>query len=533
MNDFTYIIVGAGSAGCVLASRLTENPDTKVLLLEEGPDDASLLIRMPKGNGKTLQSGKYTAYHPTTRQLASGTETWVRGKVLGGSSSVNGMVWIRGQPEDYDRLASLGNPGWGWHDLAPYFRKLEDHALGGSDARGVGGPVKVKIHPPSPLGDAFIGSGTVLGLRRKRDLNVADQEGIGYLSMNIDARGRRCSAAHAFLKPIRHRSNLKTLTGVRVDKLLLENRRAVGVAGVRNGQLVEFRAKGGVILSAGTIATPKILQLSGIGPANHLRSRGLEVVHDAPGVGQNLREHLLLTLNYGLKNAAHSQNGCFSGIGLVKSVAQYMFSGRGPLGNSSYTAGAFVRSDPHVDRPDGQLMFAPWTRDPVTKIFGPAAGMNVFSYQLRPVSTGSVLVGSADPALSPLVSPNYLAKQEDRDCSVALIHYLRRLMATRPVADFVTGETEETRWAQTHDEIINLFRQRGSPGYHNCGTVAMGRGPGAVLDERLRVRGIDGLRVMDLSVLPELLSGNTNAPVMAMAWRAADLFIEDDRRPFS
>jgi choline dehydrogenase-like flavoprotein len=530
MSGFDYIVVGAGSAGCVLANRLSEDPHNKVLLLEEGPKDTSWLFRMPKGNGKTLLSPRFTAYHVTTRHMAAGPEVWVRGKVLGGSSSVNGMVWTRGQPEDYNRIAALGNPGWAWEDMVPYFSKLEGHALGKGELRGSAGPIKVRTHPASRLGDAFIASGAALGLRRKTDQNVLDQEGIGYLQMNIDGRGRRCSSAHGFLKPIRNRANLKVVTDVRVDKVLFEDRRAVGVSGVRDGHPIAYSADGEVILSAGTIGSAKLLQLSGVGPAAHLASCGVPVLLDAPGVGSNMREHLLLTLNYRLKHASDSQNTCFSGFGLVKSLAQYLLFNRGPLSNSSYAAAAFVRSTADSDRPDGQLMFTPWTRDWTTKKFGSYPGMNVFPYYLRPESQGTVLIEGPDPAQSPRISPNHLATQHDRDRSIALVRYLRALMSTHPIVDLVVGETEETTWAQSDDEIVRAFLQQGQSGFHNCGTVAMGHGPRAVLDERLRVRGLQGLRVVDLSILPEMLSGNTNAPAMAIAWRASDIVLHDKVR---
>nr|BAM93306.1 putative alcohol dehydrogenase [Sphingomonas sp. KSM1] len=527
MSDFDYIVVGAGSAGCVLANRLTENPCIKVLLLEEGTEGDSWLIRMPKGNGKTLVSPKYTAFCPTTHRSASGSEMWVRGKMLGGSGSINGMVWVRGQPEDFDHIASLGNSGWAWSDMAPYFKKLEDHALGESDLRGVNGPIKVTTHPSSKLGDAFINAGVGLGLKKKPDLNVLKQEGIGYLSMNMDRFGRRSSALHGFLKPARNRPNLKIVTGIRIDRLILQDRRVLGVSGLKDRQPIEYRTHGEVILSSGSLATPRILQLSGIGPGGHLTSCGVPVLLDSPSVGHNLREHFLLTLNYRLKSWTHSQNRCFAGIGLAKSVAEYFFLGRGPLCNSSYAAGAFVRSSSDVNRADGQLMFAPWARDGWPRMFGAYPGMNVFSYQLRPTSQGSVLIESADPSKPVRISPNYLSTQVDRDISVSLIRYLRKLMKCRPIADFVVGETQETVWAQSDDEVVKIFLERGMSGYHNCGTAAMGQGSCAVIDERLRVRGLDGLRVADMSIFPELLSGNTNAPTMAMAWRAADMFIED------
>ncbi|AUW59688.1 GMC oxidoreductase [Sphingobium sp. SCG-1] len=529
MAAFDYIIVGAGSAGCVLANRLSEDPRNNVLLLEEGPKDQSWLVRMPKGNGKTLSMPRYTAYNPTTRIQASGREIWVRGKLLGGSSSINGMVWMHGQPEDYDAIAALGNAGWSWADIEPCFRKLEDHELGGGQTRGAGGPIPIRLHPPTPLGDAFIAAGAALGLPKKDDINGLPQEGIGYSAMNIDGEGRRCSAARAFLQPARGRRNLSVVTGVRVDRLRFEGHRVVGVECIRGRETITYSASGEVILSAGTIGTPRLLQLSGVGPADHIKACGVSVVHDLPGVGANLREHFLLMLNYRLKHAADSQNRCFSGPGLVKSLGQYILRGDGPMSNSSYCAAAFVRSGVEELRPYGQIMMAPWTRDWVTKKFGAQPGMNVFPYVLRPESQGSVRIQSADPEHTVRIDPNYLDVAQDRDQSIALVRYVRRLMTAAPIAPFLSGEMDGTAWAQTDEQIIQAFMEQGACGFHNCGTAAMGRGPNAVLDERLRVRGLSGLRVADLSILPNMISGNTNAPAMALAWRASDIILQDQK----
>ena len=530
MSDtYDYIIVGAGSAGCMIAERLSSDPRVRVLLVEEGPADKNWLIRMPKGFGKLLMDPTHAAYYPTVHDRGTGqAEIWARGKTLGGSSSLNGMVWVRGQPQDYDDFAVSG---WRWADLAPYFRRLENHGLGASELRGTGGPIDVTSYPrPYGLAEAVIRAGEACGLRRKDDQNSLDQEGIGYLQLNIDKHGRRVSAARGFLDPARRRPNLTIVTDTRVDQVLLAGKRAVAIAGRREGVAVEFRAAGEIILCAGALASPKLLHLSGIGPARHLRSLGIEVVHDSPRVGKNLREHLLLFQQFRLKTWADCQNRQYAGARLYLNLLRYLMTGKGPLAAGSYDVGGFVRTTPNLTRPDAQLMFAPFSLDPTRPMrFESEPGCQIWAYGLRPESRGEVMIQSPDPGHPARIDPNYLSAEADRITAVNSVRYIRDLIRRPPLAGVIVEETAATRGAINDEAILALFKRQGQAGYHACGTVAMGSDDASPLDERLRVRGVSGLRVIDCSIYPAMISGNTNAPTMALAWRAADLIAEDAR----
>jgi len=528
--EYDYIIVGAGSAGCVLANRLSENPRLKVLLIEAGPEGENFLVHMPKGFGKTLTTTEMAWHHPTTHKKGAMQEVWMRGKTLGGSSAVNGMVYVRGQPEDYERLVELGNSGWGWTDVAPYFKRQENHQLGEDELRGVGGAIDITMAKPTRLGDAMLEAGSQMGLEVKQDLNRVNQEGIGYLSLNITPGGERVSAARAFLQPVRQRENLTVVTNTLVDQVLFDDRRAVGVKGRQGNKTKEFIGKE-IILSAGGLQTPKILQLSGIGPAAHLQSLGINLVSDSPGVGENMREHFLLALQFHLNSSRDSQNQQYSGLGLIKSMFSYLLKKRGPMAEGSHQLAAFVRTRPELVRPDAQLMFAPYSLD----LDSPGMGMNkepgmiFFGYPLRNTSQGSVRIRSSNPDDPAIIEPNYLATEYDRAASIGLVHYIRRFIQQPALQGLVGKEMHYTAGAHSDEEILAAYRRYGQSGYHASGTCRMGVDENAVVDPRLRVKGVTGLRVMDCSIYPELLSGNTNAPTMALASRAADIILEDQR----
>ena len=522
-NEYDYIIVGAGSAGCVLAARLTENSFANVLLLEAGGPDTAREIRIPAAFSKLFKTSVDWNYstepepHLNNRQLY-----WPRGKVLGGSSSINAMIYIRGNAADYDGWKNLGNEGWGFADVLPYFKKSENRKRSASEFHGTGGPLNVAdLELINPLTGAFLAGAKEIGLAENTDFNGATQDGVGLYEVTQKNRQRH-SAADAYLRPALHRPNLKVVSQAHAMRVLIENGRAVGLAFLRNGKTEQARATSEVILAGGTINSPQLLLLSGIGPAGQLAHLGIPAIHDLPGVGANLQDHPMVSVGY-----LCTQPISLDGAETLANLLRYLVLKKGPLTSNVAEAGLFTRSREGLNVPDIQLLFGPayyrghglMRRKENCFGFGPTL--------ITPQSRGNVSLRSANPLDPPAIRANYLSTDSDLRTMIAGVRLARRIANTRAFDSYRGAEIHPGANATSDADLAEFLRNEVETLYHPVGTCKMGHDPHAVVDARLRVHGIAGLRVVDASIMPVVPAGNTNAPTIMIAEKAADMIRQD------
>ncbi len=529
---YDYIIIGAGSAGCVLANRLSADPKNKVLVLEAGPKDSNMWIHVPVGYARTLVDPKVNWLFPTEPDPGSNDRVhiWPRGKVLGGSSSINGLLYIRGQASDYDGWRQMGNEGWSWDECLPYFIRSEGNEVHHGDLHGKEGPLNISDPTEgNPVSDAMIEAGVEAGIPRKPDVNEGEQEGIGYYQLTIKD-GLRMSAAKAYLKPAMDRPNLHVETEALVHKVIFEGKRAVGVAYERNGEVLEARAGKEVLLSGGAVNSPQLLELSGIGKAEHLQAKGIEVISDLPGVGENLQDHYVISVQHKITQPV-TVNDQAQGLAFLKEVAKYIFQRKGLLTLSAAHIQAFVKTRPELSSPDVQYHILPATMD-LEKFktqqvmeLNKFPGLTTAPCQLRPESRGSIHIKSSDPKEYPAIRPNYLSDPLDQETAIAGIKWARKIVEQPAMAQYIGEEIMPGPDFNSDDELLAFAREAGSTIYHPVGTCKMGNDPQAVVDAQLRVKGVEGLRVIDASIMPKLISGNTNAPTIMIAEKTADMIL--------
>jgi len=540
-SSYDYVIVGAGSAGCVLAARLSEDPATRVLLLEAGPSDRSPWIHLPIGYGKTMWSSTYNWRFETEPEpnMHGRRIYWPRGKTLGGSSSINGLIYVRGQPQDYDHWAALGNAGWSYEEVLPYFIKSEGNtraALGDDGVHGKDGPLKISdIGARHELIEAFIAAAGQIGVPRTEDFNGREQEGAGYYQLTTH-RGLRCSAAKAYLRPARHRPNLHVQTHALATQVVVAQGRATGVRWRRDGQQHQALARAEVIVCAGAVQSPQLLQLSGIGAASMLARLGITPVCDLPGVGQNLQDHLQIRLGYECSKPITTNDQLNTWTGRVRLGLEWLLFRRGALAVGINQGACFLRAlkdeagQPVAATPDVQFHVATLSADMAGGQVHPWSGFTLSVCQLRPASRGQVCIRSRDAAQPPAIAPNYLSAELDQRTAVAAVRAARAIAAAPAMRPYVKRERKPGADAQSDAELLDFCRRDGATIFHPSGTCRMGSDAHAVVDARLRVHGVQRLRVVDCSVMPTLVSGNTHAPVVMMAEKAADMIRADARQ---
>lgn len=527
-----YVVVGGGSAGCVMANRLSENGKYSVCLLEAGPADRNMWIHIPIGYGKTMFNPRlnWGFYTDPDHNMLDRRIYWPRGKTLGGSSSINGLIYIRGQKEDYDHWEALGNQGWSWDACLPYFRKLENNDLGPGPTHGTEGPLNATSIPTRhELVDALIGAANSLGIPSRKDFNTGDQRGAGYYQLTT-RNGRRCSTAVAYLNPARRRANLRIETEAQAMKILFRGKKAAGIQYRQHGKIKILNVNREVILCAGALQSPQLLQLSGVGNPVHLNPLGIPMVHALNGVGENLQDHLQFRLIYEVNKPITTNDLLRSWSGKAKMGLQWALLRGGPLAIGINQGALFCNALSETDaRPDVQFHFGTLSADMAGGKVHDFSGCTFSVCQLRPESRGYLRIRSTDPFEAPAMQPNYLATDLDRRTAVAGVRLTRKLADAQPMQSLMKGEVKPGRDVQSDDEILHFCRENGATIFHPSGTAKMGpaEDPMAVVDHRLAVRGLQGLRVVDASIMPTLVSGNTNVPVVMVAERAAVFVLED------
>ena len=520
------VVVGAGSAGCVVAARLSEDPVRQVVVLEAGGTDRHLWIHVPLGYGRTIADKRVNWMYETEPEpeMHNRRFFWPRGKVLGGSSSINGLLYVRGQAEDFDHWRQLGNEGWAYEDVLPYFRRSEGRLGAGDDAfRGRDGPLTVSnIGHSNPLSAAYLQAAMDIGIPRNPDYNGRTQEGVAYFQ-TTSRNGRRCSAAVAFLKPAMRRPNLRVLTHAHAERVLFEGRRAVGVVYSRDGQKVTVRARKDVILCGGAINSPQLLLLSGVGPAAALQGMGVPVVHDLPGVGRNLQDHFQTRFAYRCRLPITVNDIMRSRWKMARMAAQYALFRTGPLTVSAGEVVIFTKTRPDLPMPDVQFHYIGFSADRPAEGLHKHSGFTQNVCQLRPESRGEITLKSPDPLAAPAIRPNYLATELDRQTLVAGLRLCRRIAAQPALRQFIAAEYLPGEQVQSDAELLDYARAFGATIFHPVGTCKMGRDGMAVVNDRLEVHGLEGLLVADGSIMPTLVSGNTNAACIMIGEKCADL----------